>query len=67
MAKKPQSRPRGFALLSPKRMREIASLGGKSAHRNGTAHKWTPEEARAAGKKGGGRPRTPLPDKGGAS
>lgn len=62
MAKKPQPRARGFALLSPKRMREIASEGGKAAHRQGRAHRWTSEEARAAGKKGGGRPRKPEGD-----
>lgn len=44
---------RGFACISPERRREIASKGGKKAHARGTAHRWTPEEARAAGKKGG--------------
>lgn len=33
--------------------REIASQGGKAAHRRGTAHKWTSEEAREAGHRGG--------------
>jgi len=33
------------------RRREIASKGGKKAHVNGTAHEWTPEEARQAGRK----------------
>lgn len=32
---------------------EIASQGGKAAHKKGTAHKWTSETAREAGKKGG--------------
>ena len=32
---------------------EIASKGGKAAHEKGTAHEWTSEEARAAGRKGG--------------
>ena len=45
--------PRGFARLSRKRRQEIASLGGQAAHAKGTAHKFTPEEARQAGKKGG--------------
>jgi general stress protein YciG len=31
----------------------IASLGGKAAHARGTAHEFTPEEARRAGRKGG--------------
>ncbi len=44
---------RGFASMSPEKQREIASLGGRSAHAKGTAHQWTSEEARAAGQKGG--------------
>lgn len=44
---------RGFASLSPERRKEIASNGGKKAHENGTAHKWTQETAKAAGHKGG--------------
>lgn len=35
------------------RQREIASKGGKAAHQKGTAHEWTSEEARNAGRKGG--------------
>lgn len=35
------------------KQREIASKGGKAAHQKGTAHQWTPAEARAAGQKGG--------------
>jgi general stress protein YciG len=35
------------------KQREIASKGGKAAHRKGTAHEWTSEEAREAGRKGG--------------
>lgn len=45
--------PRGFARLSAARRREIASLGGKASHASGTAHKFTPEEAKQAGIKGG--------------
>jgi len=48
-------RPRGFAAMSPERQREIASLGGKAAHANGSAHQFTVEEARVAGKIGGSR------------
>jgi uncharacterized protein len=33
--------------------RGIASKGGKAAHEKGTAHEWTVEQARAAGRKGG--------------
>jgi hypothetical protein len=35
------------------KQREIASKGGKAAHQKGTAHEWTCEEAREAGRKGG--------------
>lgn len=44
---------RGFASMSPEKQREIASKGGRAAHEKGTAHEWTPEEARSAGRKGG--------------
>lgn len=47
------SKPRGFAAISPERLREIASKGGKAAHAAGTAHEFTPEEGKAAGIKGG--------------
>ena len=44
---------RGFASMSAEKQREIASKGGRAAHEKGTAHEWTPDEARAAGRKGG--------------
>jgi len=44
---------RGFASMSPEKQREIASKGGRAAHQKGTAHEWTSEEARTAGRKGG--------------
>ena len=44
---------RGFASMSTEKQREIASKGGRAAHEKGTAHEWTPDEARAAGRKGG--------------
>jgi general stress protein YciG len=44
---------RGFASMSPEKQREIASKGGRAAHQKGTAHEWTSEEARQAGRKGG--------------
>jgi uncharacterized protein len=44
---------RGFASMSPEKQREIASKGGRAAHQKGTAHEWTSEEARSAGRKGG--------------
>lgn len=44
---------RGFASMDPQRQREIASAGGRAAHRQGVAHEWSSEEAREAGRKGG--------------
>jgi len=44
---------RGFASMDKEQQREIASQGGKAAHKKGTAHKWTSETAREAGRKGG--------------
>jgi general stress protein YciG len=63
---------RGFASMSPEKQREIASKGGRAAHQKGTAHEWTSEEARSAGRKGGqisrgGRGRlveSPAPEQG---
>lgn len=39
--------------MSPEKQREIASKGGRAAHEKGTAHEWSQDEARAAGRKGG--------------
>lgn len=44
---------RGFASMDPTEQRRIASQGGKASHASGQGHKWTAEEARAAGRKGG--------------
>ena len=44
---------RGFAAMDQEKQRLIASKGGRTAHERGTAHEWTAEEARAAGRKGG--------------
>ena len=49
-------RPRGFAAMDRSKVSEIASKGGKAAHQAGTAHQFTSDEARAAGKKGGVAP-----------
>ena len=43
---------RGFASMDKTRLRKIASQGGKIAHAWSTAHEFTSEEARAAGKLG---------------
>jgi general stress protein YciG len=44
---------RGFAAMDADQQREIASKGGRAAHEQGTAHEFSPDEARAAGRKGG--------------
>ena len=44
---------RGFAAMNQEKQREIASKGGRAAHVKGTAHQWSSDEARAAGRKGG--------------
>jgi general stress protein YciG len=44
---------RGFASMDPGKQREIASKGGRAAHAKGTAHEFTSDEARVAGRKGG--------------
>lgn len=47
-----EKQKRGFAVMDKEKQREIARRGGKAAQAKG-AHRWTSEEARAAGKKGG--------------
>jgi uncharacterized protein len=44
---------RGFASMDEAKQREIASMGGKAAHQKGTAHEFSSDEAREAGRKGG--------------
>jgi general stress protein YciG len=44
---------RGFAAMDPNLVSELAKRGGKAAHRAGTAHQFTSDEARLAGRKGG--------------
>jgi len=44
---------RGFAVMAPALVRELARRGGKAAHEGGKAHEFTSEEARVAGRKGG--------------
>ena len=44
---------RGFASMDPAKQKEIASKGGRAAHAKGTAHEFTSDEARVAGRKGG--------------
>jgi general stress protein YciG len=49
----PERKKRGFASMNPDLVRELARRGGRAAHRAGTAHEFTSDEARAAGRKGG--------------
>ena len=49
------TRSRGFASMDTEKQREIARKGGRAAHEKGTAHEFTADEARAAGRKGGER------------
>lgn len=48
-----RTKNRGFASMDTHRQREIARKGGRAAHEKGKAHEFTPDEARAAGRKGG--------------
>lgn len=49
---RPQSRvaARGFAAMDPARQRQIAAAGGRAAHAAGTAHEFTSQEGREAGR-----------------
>jgi general stress protein YciG len=56
---------RGFASMDRNKQKEIASKGGRAAHLKGTAHEWSVDEAREAGRKGGlasHKKRRPLPE-----
>lgn len=57
MTKLPRYYGLGSLRMDPERKRQIASQGGKAAHQLGTAHEWTSEEARRAGKIGGAKSR----------
>jgi general stress protein YciG len=43
----------GFAALSPEERRAIGRRGAAALQASGRAHRWTPETASAAGRKGG--------------
>jgi general stress protein YciG len=43
----------GFAAMTPEKRKELSARGGRAAHRAGTAHVWTQEEAKKAGRLGG--------------
>lgn len=44
---------RGFASMDKAKQAQIASSGGIAAHARGSAHEFSSEEARRAGRKGG--------------
>jgi uncharacterized protein len=56
---------RGFAAMAPELVKSISRKGGLAAHAKGTAHEFTADEAREAGRKGGfasqARRRVPRP------
>ena len=56
VAEERRPRRRGFAAMDQDRVKAIASKGGKAAHAAGTAHQFSSDEARNAGRKGGMAP-----------
>lgn len=52
---KPKAR-RGFAAMDPEKVKAIAQKGGVAVHAKGTAHRFSKEQAREAGRKGGMAP-----------
>lgn len=53
MSDEPKKKLRGFAALSPEQRRAVSRKGGSTSAALGRSHRWTSEEAREAGKKGG--------------
>lgn len=52
MAEKEKGK-QGFASMDEDKQKKIGSKGGKTAHEKGTAHEFSSDEAKEAGKKGG--------------
>lgn len=52
------AKKRGFAAMDKALVSVIAQKGGRAAHAKGTAHEFSSEEAKTAGKKGGEATRT---------
>lgn len=50
---RPKKKRGALSYMSAERRREIARMGGLAAQKTGRCHRWTKEEAAAAGKKGG--------------
>jgi general stress protein YciG len=49
----PKKQRRGFAVMTAEQRSAIASKGGKASQASGRGHRFTQEEAREAGRKGG--------------
>jgi general stress protein YciG len=52
---RPKAR-RGFAAMDPDKVKAIAQKGGVAVHAKGTAHRFSKDQAREAGRKGGMAP-----------
>jgi general stress protein YciG len=52
---RPKAR-RGFAAMDPNKVKAIAQKGGVAVHAKGTAHRFSKDQAREAGRKGGMAP-----------
>jgi uncharacterized protein len=53
MVTRSATRARGFGSMDEDMQRAIASQGGRAAHERGTAHEFSSDEAREAGRRGG--------------
>jgi general stress protein YciG len=53
MSEENQKKKRGFATWDPAQHKAASKRGGISAHARGTAHEFTTDEAKVAGRKGG--------------
>jgi len=47
-----QGKGRGFASMTPERVRELGGQGGKAAHASGNAFEWNSQEATEASQRG---------------
>jgi hypothetical protein len=52
MSDEMKAKKRGFATWSKEDLMKAATKGGRAAHAAGTAHEFSSEEARTAGRKG---------------
>lgn len=49
----PQTALRGFASMTPEQRKQMASKGGQASQASGKSHRFGPQEAREAGRRGG--------------